>query len=599
VNETILAQAPHANGHGTRRVALYLRVSTDEQAQHGYSIEDQRQELRRWAENEGVRVVAEEVDDGYSGASRDRPGLNRIIELAERGEIDTVVAAKRDRLFRMRLHRLLFDEDMKGCAVKIVALNDTNNRLADGFMDDFAEYERDMIRERTRAGKLQAARQGRIVASSAAPRYGFKYTPDRRGYLVDEPRMEHVRGIFRAVAAGQTLCGVVEDLNRRGVPSPRAGANGTSGLWATAAVRGIIRNPVYEAHSHAEVAALVAPEVAARLDESESYGLWYYADVPVPVPDPGIPRETVRAARERIKHNRKTSNMGDRTWTLSGGTLKCAVCGSAMVASTTAKRGRRYLYYRCFNSYRGVPRCENKRLLRAEETEEVVWAFVSDLFRNPEVLLHEWDRIIEAEKAALRVDPGKQRRLWASRLVELDKKKERAQDLAVEGLIDADDLRVRLARIASERANAQRELEDAAKVKGRISGLEAQRALFPEFARAVIRRLDDGLTPEEQIETYKFLNLSFEAEDGEIVSASGNFERIGYPTEEEMIQRERDAFAELEREGPVPEELIRDEELERVIDDEIRAEIQADLECVERTGVRKTESCSPTASGQP
>jgi hypothetical protein len=74
--------------------------------------------------------------------------------------------------------------------------------------------------------------------------------------------------------------------------------------------------------------------------------------------------------------------------------------------------------------------------------------------------------------------------------------------------------------------------------------------------------------------------------------SSGNFERIGYPTEEEMIQRERDAFAELEREGSVPEELIRDEELKRVIDDEIRAEVRADLERGERAGVRTSESCS-------
>ncbi len=71
-------------------------------------------------------------DDGYSGATRDRPGISRIMELAEAGQIDAVVAIKRDRFFRSRLYRLLMGEDLKGHGVKLVALNDTNNCIGDG-----------------------------------------------------------------------------------------------------------------------------------------------------------------------------------------------------------------------------------------------------------------------------------------------------------------------------------------------------------------------------------------------------------------------------------------------------------------------------------
>src|SRR5215203_5943506 len=83
-----------------KRVVLYARVSTDEQAEKGYSISDQLRSLREHVTREGYDVVEEIVDDGYSGATPNRPGLFRIMELAEDGTIDVVLATKRDRFFR-------------------------------------------------------------------------------------------------------------------------------------------------------------------------------------------------------------------------------------------------------------------------------------------------------------------------------------------------------------------------------------------------------------------------------------------------------------------------------------------------------------------
>jgi site-specific DNA recombinase len=82
------------------RVVLYIRVSTDEQAKAGYSIPDQRRELERYAKLHGFEIVDTLIDEGYSGASYNRPGLQKVYEMAESGEIDTVLATKRDRLFR-------------------------------------------------------------------------------------------------------------------------------------------------------------------------------------------------------------------------------------------------------------------------------------------------------------------------------------------------------------------------------------------------------------------------------------------------------------------------------------------------------------------
>jgi len=289
----------------------------------------------------------------------------------------------------------------------------------------------------------------------------------------------------------------------------------------------MIQNPVYEPHSHAEVTALVAPEVAARLDKNESYGLWYYADIPVPVVASGLSREIVQSARERIKDNKRTSSAGYRTWTLSGGTLRCAHCGTPMVPSITQPRGKRYFYYRCSHSYRGWPLCENTPLLPAEETEEMVWAFVADLFRDPVRLWAEFDRMIERDKRALKADPDKNAKAAARQINELDAQRARATDLAIEGLITKDDLAIKLQEIAAQRVEAVRELESARRGVERIRELEAKRdELFADFAALTDRRLD-SLSPEEKMGTYRYLDLRIEANaDGEL-RVSGTFNPIG------------------------------------------------------------------------
>jgi site-specific DNA recombinase len=507
-----------------QHVALYARVSTDEQSKSGYSIPDQLRALGEYAEREGYTVVEEVIDDGYSGASPDRPGLERIMNLAESRQISAVIATKRDRFFRSRLHRLLFDQDLQEFGVSAVALNDTNNIIGDSVLDSFAEYERQQIGERTKAGKRQKARQGKVIATNQ-PSYGFRYNAARDGYEVDEDTMSVVRRIFDLVAAGSTLYSVVEILERDGVPSPRAGKYNTSGRWSEPMIRRIILSDVYKPHSHPEVTTLVTPEVASRLDDSQSYGLWHYAGIPVPVPSSGTPRHTVERARERIRNNRKASKASNRIWTLSGGILRCPQCGGVMEPHTVGRKNRRrHFYYRCRSVYNNRARaCSNRKLLRAGDAEQTAWAFVSDLYRQPEVLLYEFDTIIERQEAALRA-PDAQRRFWAARIVELDDKRRRAQDLAVDGLISPDELSERLSQIASEREEAQRQLEDVENSEQRVRELEAMRQAFTEFTEVVAEHLD-SFQPDFQIEMYRYLDLSFKADDGVINDVSGSFAR--------------------------------------------------------------------------
>jgi site-specific DNA recombinase len=91
---------PSTNGHGPKRAILYARVSTDEQARSGYSLAQQLEALREYATREGLQILEEVSDPGQSGASLERPGMDRVRDLVAAGGVSVVLAQDRDRFAR-------------------------------------------------------------------------------------------------------------------------------------------------------------------------------------------------------------------------------------------------------------------------------------------------------------------------------------------------------------------------------------------------------------------------------------------------------------------------------------------------------------------
>jgi site-specific DNA recombinase len=398
--------------------------------------------------------------------------------------------------------------------------------------------------ERTRRGKLRKAREGKILAGHT-PNYGFNYNDARDGYVVDEEKMQVVRRIFKMIGSeGTTLHLVKRTLEREGIPSPPTPRNPTGGRrWSQKTIRRVILDDVYRPHSFGEVEALMSTEVASRLDPEKRYGIWwfnrrrttaaYVAEtgpdgrqyrrkqrtaekpkdewIPVPVPDSGIPRETVDSAREAIKHNRRSSAAGDRFWELSGGVLCCTHCGKRMVPQRVAKRAPSegwHLYYRCPTRHRfGKDACSHSSNHQAERIEGDVWRLVSNLLRDPEQLREDLEELIEQERLGLRSDPEREAQTWLERLTELDRQRMRAQDLAIEGLLNHDELRSRLADLEDARATAEHELEALSKQRDKIEELERDRDDLLEFYAGMVPEALDTLEPEERHQVYKMLRL--------------------------------------------------------------------------------------------
>src|SRR5918995_216046 len=262
------------NGNGYKRAILYARVSTDEQARSGYSLAQQIEALREYVGREGYEVLEEVVDPGQSGASLERPGMDRVRDLVAAGGVSVVLAQDRDRFAREPAYHYLLRSEFEEHGTKIRALNDRGDdspegELTDGILDQLAKYERAKIVERSRRGKLRKAHEGKVVAGHS-PNFGFRYNAARDGYEVDE-KMAVVRRIFRMVAVeGKSTHNVARTLEQEGVPNPAGGR-----YWYKRLIKRFVLDDVYRPHTFQEVAALVAPEVAARLDPDGFYGIWW------------------------------------------------------------------------------------------------------------------------------------------------------------------------------------------------------------------------------------------------------------------------------------------------------------------------------------
>jgi site-specific DNA recombinase len=555
---------PSTNGHGSKRAILYARVSTDEQARSGYSLAQQIEALRDHAATEGYEVLEEVTDPGQSGASLERPGMDRVRDLVAGGGVYVVLAQDRDRIAREPAYHYLLRREFEEHGAKIRALNDRGDdspegELTDGILDQLGKYERAKTVERSRRGKLRKAREGKVIAIHT-PNYGFRYNAARDGYEVNEEAMQIVRSIFRMIGEEHaTLYKTKRVLERDGVPTPNGGK-----LWHAKMLRYYILDDVYKPHTQGEIMALVdarqmADSVAARLDPKKRYGIWWFNRrrtkmtqvtvvgedgeriykkksrytyrpkeewVAVPVPDSGIPREWVDAAREAIRDNQPPSAAGRRVWELSGGIAKCEACGrNMMIRSVTAPRvvdPGMLFYYRCRRRNRdGANACSHRKCHRAEAVEAQVWDFVSGLLKDPGKLKAGIEAMVEAERTGMRGDPEQETKAWLEKLSEVEEERRGYLRLAAKGHMTDEELGEALAELEATRQAADKELRAVSSRQEILQQLECDKEALMHSYAAMTPDALDALASEERHHIYKLLKLKV------LVSADGSLQISG------------------------------------------------------------------------
>jgi site-specific DNA recombinase len=553
---------PSTNGHGPKRAILYARVSTDEQARSGYSLAQQLEALRAYCERESYEVLEEVSDPGHSGASLERPGMDRVRDLVAAGGISVVLAQDRDRFAREPAYHYLLRREFEEHGTKIRALNDRGDEspegdLTNGILDQLAKFERAKIAERSRRGKMRKAREGKVIAGRMsrygdAARYGYRFNASRDALLVDEEKMQVVRRIFRMVGVdGLPVYAVKRALDADRIPT----ATGKRS-WSASMVRDIIMADLYLPRPYREVVSLVSSEVAAHLEPEESYCLWEWGAtsrtrtrvseltpegrvyrtrakvslkpeedrIYVPVPSSRIPCEWIFAAREAIKDNRRTSNAGRRFWQLSGGILRCAECGWTMYAHTTPPSPtKRCFYYCCKAKYKKGPEfCTTTRTRKAADLEERVWSEVRAYLEEPERLRADLDRAIELERGG-RGDPDREAKAWARRIADAEAKRARFQHAYAEGVVSLEDLRERLAELDGEKATAERELAALRDRAGRVRNLERDRDAVLEGLIGDASEALDSMGPEQRHRFYKMLKIKVHIDAEDALEITGAF----------------------------------------------------------------------------
>src|SRR5438309_4937072 len=212
-----------------KTAAIYARVSSDKQKDEN-TIASQTAALTAFAAEQGYAVPAEWIfeDEGYSGASLIRPGLERVRDLAAEGELDALLVYAPDRLSRRYAYQILLIEELARAGVETLFIHSPRAATAEDqllvqFQGMIAEYERAQILERSRRGKRHRARQGQINVLSGAP-YGYRYVrksdDGAARYEIIDVEADIVRMVYaHYIVAGMSIGAITRLLNKRGVPT--------------------------------------------------------------------------------------------------------------------------------------------------------------------------------------------------------------------------------------------------------------------------------------------------------------------------------------------------------------------------------------------
>ncbi|MBV7333530.1 recombinase family protein [Chloroflexi bacterium TSY] len=490
------------------QVALYARVSSDQQAEAG-TVASQISALQERIEQDRLVLAAELtfIDDGYSGATLIRPALEQLRDVVALQGIDRVYVHSPDRLARKYAYQVLLLDEFQRAGVELVFLN---RELGQSPEDDLllqvqgmmAEYERAKILERHRRGKLHAARTGNVAVLSGAP-YGYLYVSKQDGggqaryeIILDEARV--VRQVFHWVGHERVSIGEVARRLQAAGERTRSGKT----TWDRTTIQGMLRNPAYKGQAafgktktepmrpklrpqRGDPAIPKRPVSTVNVPQEE----WLY----IPVP-PLVSEALFDTVQEQLEENRRRARQRKRGASyLLQGLLVCADCGYSFYGKPVSRKSakgktRRYAYYRCIgtDAYRfgGERICHNLQV-RTDLLENMVWDEVCALLNDTARVEREYQRRLQA--------PAKDNDdldVTNRQLAKIKQSIARLIDTYTDGFIDKDEFAPRIRRLRQRQSDLEEKLQ---KLNQELSQQQQLRLLITQledFAAKVTEGLD-------------------------------------------------------------------------------------------------------------
>jgi site-specific DNA recombinase len=381
------------------RIAVYVRVSTQRQVQT-QTIDQQLERLRTHIQAQGWTLLEENIfrDDGYSGASLNRPGLDRLRDKVKAAEVDRVLITAPDRLARNYVQQMVLLEELAGFGCEVEFLDrpmsqDPHDQLLLHIRGAVAEYERILIAERMRRGRQMKLQSGGLLPWTAPP-YGYRVNPehprDPKGVQLDEVAAAVVQEMFAWYAEDHTsLFGLAKHLQGMGALSPRGQKR-----WNPATIRGILTNPAYTGHVYAGRTRSRAARVRRSAThpigrKTGSHGLapretW----IPVATIPAIVSQEQFDQVQTKLAQNQSFASRNNKTHTyLLRALVSCGTCQSSCLARTIHPG---YDYYVCRGKLDPIQACRDEkcpaRFVPAHQLDERVWQDVCEVLTQPDLL---------------------------------------------------------------------------------------------------------------------------------------------------------------------------------------------------------------------
>ncbi len=350
------------------RVAIYVRVSTQEQAREGYSIGEQIERLEKFAEAMGWTIYKIYTDAGFTGANTDRPALKELIQDVKDGKVEKVVVYKLDRLSRSQKDTL---ELIEGIFLKnnteFVSMTenfDTSSpfgRAMIGILAVFAQLEREQIKERMTMGKDARAKEGKWKGGKCPIGYNFIDGE----LVVDEFTAMQVRELFQVFNDGMPLRTIERLFNEKGYKN-QYGVN-----WSTRQMRRTLDCKIYIGLvKHKETWYKGTHEPIIDLETFEKAG------------------EILHERQKKFKESGIKAGISNQS-TYLGGLLHCSHCGGRYSKYTTGSRqSGLYHNYGCYSRHKKVknmikdPNCKNK-YYRIDDLDDIILGEIKKLVLDP------------------------------------------------------------------------------------------------------------------------------------------------------------------------------------------------------------------------
>src|SRR3984885_4312075 len=481
-----------------KMAAIYARVSSDQQREE-HTIASQTAALIEFAHGHDLEVPKEWIfeDDGYRGATLERPGLERVRDLATEGQIQVVLAYAPDRLSRKYAYQILLIEELARNGVEILFVkapqgSSAEDQLLVQFQGMIAKYERAQILERSRRGKRHRAQSGEVSVMSGAP-YGYRYVRKTdeapAAYAVLEAEARVVERIYEMYTVeGLSIGEITRRINAEGIPTRKASAR-----WERSTVWAVLRNSAYRgvacfgktrASSRTRVIrpqrrrGVITPTMTAGHERPREE----WIEIPVPAL---VSEDSFARAQELLQENKIRSRRRTIEPSIVQGMVSCQKCGYAFSRTSTQTSARKIHYYKCIGSdgWRklGGPVCDNGRFVRQDLLDQIVWDEVIRLLEDPALIQQELDRRLEAARSS---NPTQKRELSLQReLAHVGKGIERILSAYQEALMSIEQLRERMPALRQREQALRAELQA-------IADQANDRAAFLRLAETLTAFLD-------------------------------------------------------------------------------------------------------------